>query len=222
MKETKKMFKKDGWTKLCYILAAVIGIYTIYVLGSTIAYMVKYYQSYGMSITSELGRVIMYVIQQIFQPLVLGVVVLIAGRILNEVRLQNPDYYCDAKAEKKHKEVVIEDVKHAAAVVEDKASETVAVEDEYEMIPEEPEKIEYEPEKIEYEPEKFEYEQEPAEEELTDDIIDRIIAEKKAEMEKAEADAEEAAPIEEIAEAEEVEELEAAEEVEAAEKEIAE
>ena len=103
MKE-KKLTKSPVVIAL-YVISALLLVYCVYLVASTVAYVISYYSSYSMS--PAFGETLNYVLQSVYQPLTLTVVVFAAAKILNEVRALNPAYYATeeeiaaAKAAKK-------------------------------------------------------------------------------------------------------------------------
>lgn len=88
-----KKFRKSPIAIACYVIAALLMVYTLFTLKSTVAYIVGYLGSYGMTIMDNFGDSVSYILTAVVQPLVLTIVVFMAGYILEEVRSLNPDYY---------------------------------------------------------------------------------------------------------------------------------
>ncbi len=131
-----KECKKPGIAMACYVVAAVLFIYAFYSIGSTIAYLNSYFAQYGLTIGSQLGEALNYILSAALQPLTMAILIFMAGRILEAARSQNPAYYVSAEelaAEKAAKAAKKEAAKAAkAAAAEEKAevlSENVEVAD---------------------------------------------------------------------------------------------
>ena len=87
----EKKLRKSPVVIALYAVAALVLIYSIYLVGSTVSYIASYYGQYGA--TPGLGETVGYVMQSVYQPLVMAILLGAAGYILNEVRALNPAYY---------------------------------------------------------------------------------------------------------------------------------
>lgn len=103
----EKKLRKSPVVIALYVLAALTLVYSFYLIGSTISYIISYYSSYSMN--PEIGETVTYVLQSVYQPLIGAVLLAAAAFTLNEVRALNPAYYATdeeiaaAKAAKKEK-----------------------------------------------------------------------------------------------------------------------
>ncbi len=88
-----KKFRRSGIAIACYAIAGIVMLYAFYSIGSTISYLVEYFGQYGMSITDNFGDAFSYIVSAALQPIIMSVLVFMAGYILEEVRSQNPAYY---------------------------------------------------------------------------------------------------------------------------------
>lgn len=101
----EKKLRKSPVVIALYVVAALVLIYAVYLVGSTVSYISSYYGQYGA--TPGFGETVGYVMQSVYQPLVMAILLGAAGYILNEVRALNPAYYATkeeieaAKAAKK-------------------------------------------------------------------------------------------------------------------------
>lgn len=101
----EKKLRKSPVVIALYAVAALVLIYSVYLVGSTVSYIASYYGQYGA--TPGFGETVGYVMQSVYQPLVMAILLGAAGYILNEVRALNPAYYATkeeieaAKAAKK-------------------------------------------------------------------------------------------------------------------------
>lgn len=124
----EKKFRRSPIAIACYVIAAIGMIYSIYTIGSTVAYLNEYFASYGMTVAGNLKDALGYVLSSVVQPFSFAVIIFVAGYILDEVRALNPAYYYvpSEKPSKKAKkdEAVEETVVEAVEVVE--ASEAEA------------------------------------------------------------------------------------------------
>ena len=115
----EKKLRQSPLVIALYVISALLLVYTCYIIGSTISYVISYYSSYSMAPAA--GETIAYVLQAAYQPLVSTILVFAAARILNEVRTLNPAYYATdeeikaakeakkaAKAKKEEKTVEVE------------------------------------------------------------------------------------------------------------------
>ena len=91
MYDTKKKFRRSAATVICYVLAALMLIYTCYQIGSTIHMINEYYAQYGMSATPV--EYLTYVAQNALTPLINSIVFFMLAKILDEVRKNNPANY---------------------------------------------------------------------------------------------------------------------------------
>ena len=83
-----KKFRKSPVAIACYVLAALLAVYFVTVVVSTITTINEYYASYGMSATA--GEVISYLLQNGVSPFTSALLTFMAGFILEEVRKNNP------------------------------------------------------------------------------------------------------------------------------------
>lgn len=132
----EKKLRKSPIVIALYAVAALILIYAFYLVGSTFSQIAAYYSSYNMTpgFTETAG----YILQAVYQPLVMAILLAAAGYILNEVRALNPAYYATkeeieaakaAKAAKKAaKKAETEEVTEEAAD-EDAPKLTVSIEE---------------------------------------------------------------------------------------------
>ena len=91
MYDTKKKFRRSSATIVCYVLAALMLIYTCYQIGSTINQINQYYAQYGMNATPM--EYFTYTLQAALTPLINTVVFFMLAKILDEVRKNNPANY---------------------------------------------------------------------------------------------------------------------------------
>lgn len=70
-----------------YIIAGLLGIVTIYMLISSIAYLNSYVQAYGVSITDLGEDAFSYIMSNSASYLIYGILVFAAAKILDEVRM---------------------------------------------------------------------------------------------------------------------------------------
>lgn len=87
----EKKLRKSPVVIALYAVAALVLLYSVYLVGSTVSYISSYYGQYGA--TPGLGETVGYVMQSVYQPLVMAILLGAAGYILNEVRALNPAYY---------------------------------------------------------------------------------------------------------------------------------
>ena len=91
MYDNKKKFRRSAVAVICYVLAALMLIYTCYQIGSTIHTINEYYAQYGMKATPV--EYLTYVGQNAMTPLVNAVILFMLARVLEEVRKNNPANY---------------------------------------------------------------------------------------------------------------------------------
>lgn len=132
----EKKLRQSPVVIVLYVFAVLGLAYSCYLIGNTVSYINSYYDSYGM--TAETSEIITYVLQTVFQPLMLSVLAFAGAVILNEVRALNPANYASddeiaqakaAKAAKKAAKAVTEgaeEVKADAETVVFGAKEEVA------------------------------------------------------------------------------------------------
>lgn len=133
MYDTKKKFRRSAATVICYVLAALMLIYTCYQIGSTIHMINEYYAQYGMSATPL--EYFTYISQNALTPLINAVVFFMLAKILDEVRKNNPaNYKSDddiieedaAKKEAKDQKKIDKGEKAAAKAAEKAGAKTVS------------------------------------------------------------------------------------------------
>lgn len=101
----EKKLRKSPVVIALYVIAALVLVYACYLAGGTVSQINEYYAAYGM--TAKAGEFISYILQSVYMPLIMAVLLFAAGKILNEVRALNPAYYAtddeiaQAKAAKK-------------------------------------------------------------------------------------------------------------------------
>lgn len=91
MYDKEKKFRRSPATVICYVLAALMLIYTCYQIGSTVKMINEYYAQYGMSATPV--EYLTYVAQNALTPLINAVIFFMLAKILDEVRKNNPANY---------------------------------------------------------------------------------------------------------------------------------
>ncbi|MCQ2567368.1 MAG: Rho termination factor N-terminal domain-containing protein [Mogibacterium sp.] len=139
----EKKLRKSPVVIALYVIAALVLVYACYLAGGTVSQINEYYAAYGM--TAKAGEFISYILQSVYMPLIMAVLLFAAGKILNEVRALNPAYYATsdeiaqakaakkaAKAAEKAEEKVVEAEEKADDVIvfsaKEAEEETVAVE----------------------------------------------------------------------------------------------
>lgn len=118
----EKKLRKSPVVIALYVVAALVLIYAVYLVGSTVSYISSYYGQYGA--TPGVGETVGYVMQSVYQPLVMAILLGAAGYILNEVRALNPAYYATKEE--------IEAAKAAKKAAKAKTENTVEVEEQTE------------------------------------------------------------------------------------------
>lgn len=102
---TEKKYRRSALVIVCYILAALMALYTCYQLGYTVYTIRQYYAQYNMNATPM--EYVTYLTQNGLQPLVNTVIFFMLAAILDAVRKNNPANYlsdediADAKMEKR-------------------------------------------------------------------------------------------------------------------------
>ena len=91
MYDKEKKFRRSPATVICYVLAALLLIYTCYQIGSTVKMINEYYAQYGMTATPV--EYLTYVAQNALTPLINTVIFFMLAKILDEVRKNNPANY---------------------------------------------------------------------------------------------------------------------------------
>lgn len=91
MYDQKKKFRKSAATIICYVLAALMLIYTCYQIGNTVFTINQYYAQYGMKATAV--EYFTYCLQSAMTPLINTVIFFMLAKILDEVRKNNPANY---------------------------------------------------------------------------------------------------------------------------------
>ncbi len=133
----EKKFRRSGIAIACYVVAALLLVYTCFTFVSTLTYLSSMFGQYGTTMGQNMGDTMSYVLSAVMNPLVMAILVFMAGYILEEVRSQNPAYYVSAeelaaaKAEKAAKKEAAKAAKAAKAVekAEKKAEEAEEVEE---------------------------------------------------------------------------------------------
>lgn len=126
---TEKKYKGSVWATICYVLAALMLIYTCYQAGNTVKTINDYYAQYQM--TAKPMEYVTYILQSTLEPLMHTVVLFMLGYIVNEVRKCNPaNYISEAeKADARDAKQAARDAKQAAkgeAAAAKKAAHTAA------------------------------------------------------------------------------------------------
>ena len=88
MYDKKKKFRRSPVTIICYVLAALMLIYTCYQGGTTVHQINEYYGQYGMKATPV--EYITYVGQAIMATLINAIVLFMLAKIHDDVRKKNP------------------------------------------------------------------------------------------------------------------------------------
>ena len=83
-----KKFRKSPIAIACYVIAALVAVYFIAIMFSTIHSINEYYATYQMK--AGLGETLGYLLQNGLGPLTNAIVIFMAGFILDEVRKLNP------------------------------------------------------------------------------------------------------------------------------------
>lgn len=157
----EKKLRKSPVTIILFVLAAIMLVYTLYLVGSTIAYIINYYAQYGMS--PQIGESVGYVLQAVYQPLSLAALLGAAAFILKEVRALNPANYVTkeeleaAKAAKKAVKNATKEVEVETAEAKEEANEEVAEEAKEEVAEEVAEETEEEKNDSDVHVQKFEF-----------------------------------------------------------------
>lgn len=127
----EKKLRKSPVVITLYVIAALILVYVCYLAGGTVSQINEYYAAYGMS--AKAGEFISYILQAVYMPLIMAVLVFAAGKILSEVRALNPAYYAtddeiaQAKAAKKAAKAAksAETAEEKSVEVEEKADDVI-------------------------------------------------------------------------------------------------
>lgn len=94
----EKKYRRSGIAIVCYILSALMLVYTCYLIGNTISTINNYYAQYEMSAT--FGETFGYIVQSALEPLIHAIVFFMLAYILDTVRKNNPaNYLSDAEIE---------------------------------------------------------------------------------------------------------------------------
>lgn len=139
-KMKEKKLRKSGIAIACYAIAGVLMLYVIYSVISAVAYLNSYFAQYGMTIGDSFGDAFSYIVSATLNPLVMAVLIFMAGYILEAVRSLNPANYISEeelaamKAEKAAKKEAAKAEKEAAKA--EKVEEAALVEAEAEVIEE--------------------------------------------------------------------------------------
>lgn len=91
MDDMNKKYRRAGVAVVCYVIAAILLIFTCYTAGSTVAQINEYYAAYGMS--AQPMEYVTYVSQSALQYLMYAIVVFMLGYILDAVRKTDPQNY---------------------------------------------------------------------------------------------------------------------------------
>ncbi len=100
-----KKYKKSPVAIICYVLAALMLVYTCYMIGNTVATINQYYSQYDMN--ASFGEYFTYIMQSALTPLINTIMLFMAAYILDAVRKADPANYIsedeklDAKDAKK-------------------------------------------------------------------------------------------------------------------------
>lgn len=86
---------KSKLVTACYVVAIIALLFAVYAIFSTVAYLVSYSKAYGMPV--KFADIIKYVLQGGVLPIAVAFFSFVLGRILQEIRLLNPDYYVEAE-----------------------------------------------------------------------------------------------------------------------------
>ena len=112
--KTGKKYIQSGVVIACYVIAALLLVYTCYQAGSTVKQINEYYGSYGMK--AKPFEYFTYILQAIIQPILNAFIVFMAGFTLTAVRKLNPENYKSAEEllDAKEAKTVARDNKQAA------------------------------------------------------------------------------------------------------------
>lgn len=115
----EKKLRKSPIVIALYVLAVLVLVYAAVLAVGSVKYVVSYYSQYSMS--PAFGETVSYVLSSVYQPLIMAVLVAVAGYILNEVRALNPAYYATKEE--------LEAIKAAKQAAKNKAKLEVSVEE---------------------------------------------------------------------------------------------
>lgn len=96
----KKMLKKSVFEIVMYVISGLLCVYTVYMLYSTITYLVSYFTQYGQSLASNFGTAFGYILTQCLVYLVYAILTFGIARVYREVRKANPENYLTAAESK--------------------------------------------------------------------------------------------------------------------------
>ncbi len=96
----KKMLKKSKFEIVMYVISGLLFVYTVYMLYSTVTYLVSYFTQYGQSLASNFGTAFGYILTQCLVYLVYAILTFAIARVYREVRKANPDNYLTAAESK--------------------------------------------------------------------------------------------------------------------------
>lgn len=83
-----KKYRRTPISIICYVIAALLLIYTCYVGSTTVATIVDYYASYDMA--PQAGEFVTYLMQNCLMPFVSAILIGMSGFILDAVRKADP------------------------------------------------------------------------------------------------------------------------------------
>lgn len=108
---TVKKYRRSKVATVCYVLAALMLVYTCYQIGNTIFTIVQYYAQYDMNATPS--EYFTYIMQNGLSPLINAVVLFMLGYILDAVRKLDPKNWLsdDEIADKKEEKQASKDAK---------------------------------------------------------------------------------------------------------------
>lgn len=142
----KKMLKKSKFEIVMYVISGLLCVYTVYMLYSTVTYLVSYFTQYGQSLASNFGTAFGYILTQCLVYLVYAILTFAIARVYREVRKANPENYltaAESKAIQRAKEAKkLAKAEKKALKAEKKAAEASAKKAKAEKDAKEEEKVE--------------------------------------------------------------------------------
>lgn len=129
----EKKLRKSPIAIACYVISALLLIYTVYSVVSAAAYLSQYFAAYGSTISANLGDSVSTILSSALQPFCFAVVIFVAAKILEELRSQNPIYYVsktEIDAAKKAKEAKKAEIAREKAEAKAKTEAEAEVESE--------------------------------------------------------------------------------------------
>ncbi|MBR3126574.1 MAG: hypothetical protein IKF42_14285, partial [Mogibacterium sp.] len=126
MNDNTKKYRRSPASIVCYVVAALMLLYIVYMIGSTVAQINQYYAQYDMK--AQPMEYVTYILQAILTPLINVGVFFMLGYILDEVRKNNPAYYLSdeeieqAKVAKKEEKLAKQEAKAAKKAAEEAAA----------------------------------------------------------------------------------------------------